>query len=136
MSAISRREPTAHTPQGEAHPEGTAVKRRPSDLVWLGVGAALLLLSALPVHARSISDLEAAAFRLINDLPSVPFAVVWVPMQLGNLLVVPAAVLVALAFRRFRLAIGLALAGAGVYALPRSSSTSSCVADPTPCWTT
>jgi undecaprenyl-diphosphatase len=95
------------------------IGRRWSDLVWLVLGAALLLLSALPVHADSISDLEAAAFRLVNDLPSLPFAVVWVPMQLGNLLVVPAAVLVALVARRFRLAIGLALAGGGVYALAK-----------------
>ncbi len=49
----------------------------------------------------------------------MPFPVVWVPMQLGNLLVVPAAVLAALAFRRWRLAAGLALAGAGVYVLAK-----------------
>jgi len=95
------------------------IGRRWSDLGWLVLGAALLLLSALPVHADSISDLEADAFRLVNDLPSLPFAVVWVPMQLGNLLVVPAAVLVALVASRFRLAIGLALAGGGVYALAK-----------------
>jgi undecaprenyl-diphosphatase len=85
----------------------------------VGLGAALLLLSAVPVHPDSISALETDAFRLVNDLPSVPFGVVWVPMQLGNFLVVPAAVLAALAFRRFRLAIGLALAGVGVYALAK-----------------
>jgi membrane-associated phospholipid phosphatase len=90
-----------------------------SDLVWLLLGAALLLLSALPVHADSIADLEADAFRIVNDLPSLPFAVVWVPMQLGNFLVVPVAVLVALVARRFRLAIGLALAGVGVYVLAK-----------------
>jgi undecaprenyl-diphosphatase len=73
----------------------------------------------VPVHPDSISALETDAFRLVNDLPSVPFGVVWVPMQLGNFLVVPAAVLAALAFRRFRLAIGLALAGVGVYALAK-----------------
>jgi membrane-associated phospholipid phosphatase len=96
-----------------------AVGRHWSDLVWVGLGAALLLLSAVPVHPDSISALETDAFRLVNDLPSVPFGVVWVPMQLGNFLVVPAAVLAALAFRRFRLAIGLALAGVGVYALAK-----------------
>jgi membrane-associated phospholipid phosphatase len=95
------------------------VGRHWSDLVWVVVGAAMLLLCAVPVHADRISALEADAFRLVNDLPSVPFAVVWAPMQLGNFLVVPAAVLAALAFRRFRLAIGLALAGVGVYALAK-----------------
>jgi membrane-associated phospholipid phosphatase len=83
------------------------------------VGAALLLLSALPVHPDRISAVEADAFRLVNDPPSVPFALVWVPMQLGNLLVVPVAVLAAVVARRFRLAAGLALAGVGVYALAR-----------------
>jgi hypothetical protein len=73
-----------------------------------------LVLCALPVHADRVAGPEADAFRLVNDLPSVPFGVVWVPMQLGNLLVVPAAVLAALAFGRWRLAAGLALAGAGV----------------------
>jgi membrane-associated phospholipid phosphatase len=90
-----------------------------SDLAWVLVGVALLLLSALPVHADSISDLEADAFRFVNDLPSLPFAVVWVPMQLGNFLVVPVAVLVALLARRWRLALGLALAGGAVYALAK-----------------
>jgi len=97
----------------------SAISRRPWDLVWLGLGAALLLLSALPVHADSISALEGDAFRRLNDLPSLPFVVVWVPMQLGNLLVVPIAVVAALAMRRWRLALGLGLAGVGVYALAK-----------------
>jgi membrane-associated phospholipid phosphatase len=95
------------------------IRRRPTDLIWLAAGTAGLVLCALPVHADRVAGLEASAFRLVNDLPSVPFGVVWVPMQLGNLLVVPAAVLAALAFRHWRLAAGLALAGAGVYALAK-----------------
>ena len=79
----------------------------------------MLVLCALPVHADRVGAVEADAFRLVNDLPSLPFPIVWVPMQLGNLLVMPAAVLAALAFRRWRLAAGLALAGAGVYVLAK-----------------
>jgi membrane-associated phospholipid phosphatase len=119
MSATSRPERADPTARAEPHPAPSAVERRPRDLVWLGLGAGLLLASALPVHADRISAVEAEGFRLVNDLPSLPFAVVWVPMQLGNLLVVPAAVLVALVARRFRLAAGLALAGVGVYALAK-----------------
>jgi undecaprenyl-diphosphatase len=119
MSAISRRAWVSRTPRAEGDPVRAPVERRLSDLVWLGLGAALLLLSALPVHADSISTLEAAAFRLVNDLPSLPFAVVWVPMQLGNFLIVPLAVVAALAMRRWRLALGLSLAGVGVYALAK-----------------
>jgi membrane-associated phospholipid phosphatase len=95
------------------------VRRRPSDLIWLAAGAVGLVLCALPVHADRVAGPEADAFRLVNDLPSLPFGIVWVPMQLGNFLVVPAAVLAALAFRRWRLAAGLVLAGAGVYALAK-----------------
>jgi membrane-associated phospholipid phosphatase len=98
---------------------GRRVRRRPTDLIWLAAGTVGLVLCALPVHADGVAAPEADAFRLVNDLPSVPFGIVWVPMQLGNLLVVPAAVLAALAFRRWRLAAGLALAGAGVYALAK-----------------
>jgi membrane-associated phospholipid phosphatase len=98
---------------------GRRLERRPSDLLWLAAGAVVLVLSALPVHADRVGAAEADAFRLVNDLPDVPFPLVWVPMQLGNLLVVPAAVLAALAFRRWRLAAGLALAGAGVYVLAK-----------------
>jgi membrane-associated phospholipid phosphatase len=98
---------------------GRRVRRRPTDLIWLAAGTVGLVLCALPVHADRVAAPEADTFRLVNDLPSVPFGIVWVPMQLGNLLVVPAAVLAALAFRRWRLAAGLALAGAGVYALAK-----------------
>ncbi|HEY4725039.1 MAG TPA: hypothetical protein VIJ13_03560, partial [Actinomycetota bacterium] len=95
------------------------IRRRPTDLIWLAAGTVALVLCALPVHADRVDPLEASAFRLVNDFPSVPFPIVWVPMQLGNFLVVPAAVLAALAFRRWRLAGGLALAGAGVYGLAK-----------------
>jgi len=98
---------------------GRRLRRRPTDLIWLVAGTAVLLLCAQPVHPDRVEPFEADAFRLVNDLPSLPFPVVWVPMQLGNFLVVPAAVLAALAFRRWRLALGLGLAGAGVYALAK-----------------
>lgn len=98
---------------------GRRIERRPSDLIWLVAGAVVLLLCALPVQADRVDAVEGDAFRLVNDLPSAPFPIVWVPMQLGNFLIVPAAVLAALLFRRWRLAGGLALAGAGVYVLAK-----------------
>jgi hypothetical protein len=80
------------------------VRRRWWDLGWLALGAALLVLSGLPVSAHSISAAETGWIRLVNHLPSAPFAIVWAPMQLGNFLIVPAAVVAALAFRRWLLA--------------------------------
>jgi membrane-associated phospholipid phosphatase len=96
-----------------------AVERRWWDLGWLALGAAVLVLSALPVHAHSISPAEASAFRLVNHLPSVPFAIVWAPMQLGNFLIVPVAVVAALCLRRWRLGLELAVAGVGAYLLAK-----------------
>jgi glycosyltransferase 2 family protein len=55
----------------------------------------------------------------LNELPSVIFRPVWVVMQLGNLLVVPLVVVVALLLRRFRLAVAEALAGSLVWLLAR-----------------
>jgi membrane-associated phospholipid phosphatase len=95
------------------------VTRRWSDLSLLGLGLVVLFLCALPVDAHSVTAPEAAAFRLVNDVPDLPFPLVWVPMQLGNFLVVPAAVLVALVLRRWRLALGLGLAGGAVYLLAK-----------------
>jgi membrane-associated phospholipid phosphatase len=94
-------------------------ERRWGDLAWLALGALILVLSALPVRADSVPAAEVTAFRWVNDVPDLPFAVVWVPMQLGNFLVVPAAVLLALLFRRWRLAASLAVAGTGVYLLAK-----------------
>jgi membrane-associated phospholipid phosphatase len=118
MSAVPRPEP-AGLGAVEARASRARVRRRPADLALLVLGAALLVLCALPVHARSIAALEADAFRLVNHLPDLPFAIVWVPMQLGNFLVVPAAALAALVARRWRLAASLATAGAGVYVLAK-----------------
>jgi undecaprenyl-diphosphatase len=95
------------------------IERRRGDLGWLLLGAVVLVLSALPVRTDSVTGAEATAFGWLNDVPDLPFTLVWVPMQLGNFLIVPAAVLVALAFRRWRLAAGLAVAGTGVYLLAK-----------------
>lgn len=97
-----------------------AVRRRPltrtgADGALVVVGAAVLVLAALPVHRTSVSAAEAAVFRLLNGTTVLPFAVVWLVMQLGNVLVVPASALLAAASRRWRLAVELLVAGAATY---------------------
>jgi undecaprenyl-diphosphatase len=94
--------------------------RRWSDALLVLAGGVALLLSSIPVHARSISGFEKRAFRVVNDLTSAIYPVpAWIFMQLGNFLVVPATVLVALIARRFRLAATLALAGFSTYVLAK-----------------
>jgi membrane-associated phospholipid phosphatase len=85
------------------------------DVALVAGGAALLLVAALPVDPDHVPDAEAAVFRVINGTTVLPFVLVWPVMQLGNVLVVPASVLVAAAFRRWRLAAELLVAGTVTY---------------------
>jgi membrane-associated phospholipid phosphatase len=94
------------------------VRGRP-DLALLVAGAGLVLLAALPVETDRVPGAEAAVFRVLDDATLLPFVVVWPLMQLGNLLVVPASALLAAVLRRWRLAAGLLLAGAGSYLLAK-----------------
>jgi membrane-associated phospholipid phosphatase len=88
---------------------------RPGDLGLLVGGLALLVVSALPVEAGQVPAPEAGAFRAVNDVAWLPHAPVWVLMQMGNVLVVPASALGALVARRTRLAGSLFGAGAVAY---------------------
>jgi len=85
------------------------------DLVLVAGGAGLLVLVALPVDPAQVPDAETPVFRVLNGTTVLPFVVVWPVMQLGNVLVVPPAALLAAAFRRWRLALELLIAGAGTY---------------------
>jgi undecaprenyl-diphosphatase len=96
------------------------VSRQWSDALLVLIGGVVLLLSAIPVHADSISAAERRAFRIFNDFSSAIYPVpAWIFMQLGNFVIVPVTALAALAFRRFRLAASLALAGASTYVLAK-----------------
>jgi undecaprenyl-diphosphatase len=95
------------------------VVRRPRDAVLALSGAAVLVLVAQWVHPDRVGAPEASVFAALNHVSVLPFAVIWPAMQLGNVLVVPVSALTAAAFRRWRLAGGLLLAGAGVYLLAK-----------------
>jgi membrane-associated phospholipid phosphatase len=100
-------------------PSRVGIVRCPRDGLLALAGFVLLVLSALPVDRDRVSVLEAEAFRLINGRTVLPFAVVWVIMQLGNMLVIPASALVAAITRRFRLAVGILLGGLATYYLAK-----------------
>jgi membrane-associated phospholipid phosphatase len=98
-----------------APPRPAGAVRRRSDVLVLLAGAGLLVLAGLVVHGGRVGSPEATVFRVLNGTTVLPFVVVWPVMQLGNVLVVPTATLLAAALRRWWLAAGLLLAGAGTY---------------------
>jgi membrane-associated phospholipid phosphatase len=80
-------------------------------LVLTGVGLGVLALSILPARAPSIGPVERRVFHAINRWPGWLYPVLWLPMQLGNLVVGTAAgVVVAARHRDLGVAIGVAVA--------------------------
>lgn len=96
-------------------PTPSDVLRSWADGALLAAGAVLLVLAALPIDRARVGAAETAVFRVVNDATVLPFWVVWPLMQLGNLLVVPAAAVLAAVLRRWRLAAAVLLAGVGTY---------------------
>lgn len=86
------------------------------DLIVLVVGIVVLALRTVAAGA-GLHDAEVPVFRAINDLPQGLYKVVWPVMQYGTFITIPAIAVVALLFRRFRLAAAILLAGIGVYLL-------------------
>jgi uncharacterized membrane protein YbhN (UPF0104 family)/membrane-associated phospholipid phosphatase len=113
---------------GTATAEASAVAERPRrtyvmrrrwiDVASLGVGLAIFVLTAL-VARGGLSGWERALFRAVNGLPNSLYVVIWPFMQYGVFLTIPVLTVVALFFRRFRLATAMALAGVGVYFLAK-----------------
>ena len=91
------------------------ITRRWADLVVAAAGAGVLLLATLPVERTRVPDAETAVFGLLNGTTVLPFVLVWPLMQLGNVVVVPTTAVLAAAFRRWRLAAALLIAGLGAY---------------------
>lgn len=95
-----------------------ATARRPIDVLTFAVGI-LLLVTTMVVTSKPLSQVEVSVFRGLNDLPDALRPVIWPLMQYGTIVTVPILCLVALAFRRYRLALAIAFAGIGVYLLAR-----------------
>jgi membrane-associated phospholipid phosphatase len=93
--------------------------RHPGDVVRVGLAVAVLVVSAALVHRDRVAVEEVDVFRVVNDLPAWLFAAVWPVMQLGNIVAVPVAAAAAAAFRRYRLATEIALAGVAVWLLAK-----------------
>jgi undecaprenyl-diphosphatase len=100
---------------GDAGQVGRSLVR--TELGLLAAGTGLLGLSALAVTDNHVPHFERVIFGVVNGLPALLFWPVWAVMQFGNGLAIAVVAIVALGWRRFRLAIGLGIAGLSVYLL-------------------
>ena len=83
-------------------------RRRRAD--GLAAGAAVVtLIAAMVLAVNGVSQIEADVFHAINDAPEWVYPVAWLVQFLGLLLIPLAVAVVALVFRKWRLAIALAL---------------------------
>ena len=112
--AVTSADPDLRAPRpGRAGPR--AVQWHPVDLVRVALGLAVLGLGLLIAQRGRLPVLERNLFQLVNDLPATVFPVVWVVMQLGNVVAVPAVAAVAALTRRFRMARDILVAGGLAY---------------------
>jgi glycosyltransferase 2 family protein len=96
--------------------EAVATDPRRRNLIVLGVASVALTLSTVAARAP-LTDAEVRVFRAANDLPQGLYAAVWPVMQYGTFITIPTLAVVAMVFRRFRLAVAMLLSGVGVYLL-------------------
>ncbi|HET7234932.1 MAG TPA: phosphatase PAP2 family protein [Actinomycetota bacterium] len=84
------------------------------NLLVLCVAMVVLVATMLAARAE-LTSLEVGIFRAVNELPQGLHTVVWPFMQYGTFITIPTLAVIALLFRRSRLALAMALAGVGVY---------------------
>ena len=92
---------------------------RQTDVTFIVIGLAVLVVGALVVRDGSVSDAEEAVFDAVNELPDALEPVLWPAQQLGALFVGPVVALVALVLRRYRLAVAAILATVAKLVLER-----------------
>ena len=90
-----------------------------SLFTYLAIALALFALTTSLIDPDDVSRAEADVFEAINGLPAMAFPLLWVPMQLGNVLAVPTLAVAALMFRHLRLPAGMLLAGLSCWYLAR-----------------
>ena len=98
---------------------GPTEQGRQTDVTFIVVGLAVLVVGAFVVRDGSVSDAEETVFNAVNDLPDALEPVLWPFQQLGALVVGPIVAIVALVLRRYRLAIAAILATVAKLVLER-----------------
>jgi membrane-associated phospholipid phosphatase len=94
------------------------IRRRLGDVLGLVIGLAVVVATAVLAEGGAIWG-EVGLFEAINSLPDQLYVVIWPFMQYGVFITIPVLTVVALLFRRFRLAGAMAVAGVGVYLIAR-----------------
>jgi undecaprenyl-diphosphatase len=93
-------------------------RRRLLDVILVVSGATLVVTTAF-LARRGTYGWEVTVFQAINGLPESLRPVLWVLNQYGTAVTIPVATAVALLFRKWFLAIALAISGVTVYLLAR-----------------
>jgi undecaprenyl-diphosphatase len=93
-------------------------RRRLLDVILVVSGATLVVTTAF-LARRGTYGWEVTLFQAINGLPESLRPVLWVLNQYGTAVTIPVATAVALLFRKWFLAIALAISGVTVYLLAR-----------------
>ncbi|HVL97739.1 MAG TPA: lysylphosphatidylglycerol synthase domain-containing protein [Egibacteraceae bacterium] len=97
------------------------VQRHPGDVLRLTLGSVVFTVVTLMAVRGGVGRLEAAVFRLVNDLPAALGPPLGAIMQAGSLAAVPVSAAAALAARRQRLATDLAVGGVAAWLLGKGA---------------
>ena len=101
-------------------PTAVDLRKRRIHYAALTAGAVLaLLVCSLPIDADRVGDLETSIFEALNSIPGALYPIVWVVMQLGNVLAVPVVGIAWLAARKIRPAIKTLASGVLVWILAK-----------------
>jgi membrane-associated phospholipid phosphatase len=117
--ATSQPAQTSKPSDTDRRPRRIILERHPRHPLRLAAAAVLLFLSSLPVRRDHVGPLEARIFEWLNGLPDALYWPMWAVMQCGNFFTVPLVTVIALAARRVRLALDVAVAGTGAWLLAK-----------------
>lgn len=94
------------------------MRRRRLDVV-LTVASMAVLVASTVLARRGVYRWEVVIFQAFNGLPGSFRSLLWVVNQYGTAITIPVASVIALAFRKWILALSLLISGAAVYVLAK-----------------
>ena len=94
------------------------MRRRRLDVV-LTVASMVVLVASTVLARRGVYRWEVVIFQAFNGLPGSFRSLLWVVNQYGTAITIPVASVIALAFRKWILALSFLISGAAVYVLAK-----------------